>query len=157
MPLYSQLIVALPGCSKEALVTMCRRHAKLILDNGGVVRGIENHGVRPLPARAKRYSDMIEISICDTPHLTDFLPPSQLVRKYPTENGERYFVNARFITATFDANPKLLVDVERLLKGDEGVLRFYTSKTKNNIDKSRGLSFRNPYLKIAQTLPESSS
>lgn len=61
MPLYSQLIVALPGCSKESLVTMCRRHAKLILDNGGVVRGIENHGVRPLPARAKRYSDVIEI------------------------------------------------------------------------------------------------
>ena len=57
MPLYSQLIVALPGCSKESLVTMCRKHAKLILDNGGVVRGIENHGIRPLPARAKRFAN----------------------------------------------------------------------------------------------------
>jgi hypothetical protein len=88
---------------------------------------------------------------CDA-HLTDAF--SQY-RKYPTEDGERYFINARFITSTFDAAPKLLVDVERLLRGDEGVLRFYTSRTKNNIDKSRGTTFRNPYLKISQTLPES--
>lgn len=54
MPLYSQLIIALPGIPKPDLVALCRTHAKLVIDFGGVVRGIENHGVRPLPARAKR-------------------------------------------------------------------------------------------------------
>ena len=67
-------------------------------------------------------------------------------RKYPTESGERYFNNARFITSTFDASPKMLIEIERLLRADDGVLRFYTTKAKSNIEKSRGLSFRNPYL-----------
>lgn len=61
MPLYSQLIIALPRCKAPELVSICRRHAKLILDNGGVVRGIENHGIRPLPARAKRF---VVIVVC---------------------------------------------------------------------------------------------
>lgn len=55
MPLYSQLIIALPGLPKPDLVALCRNHAKLVLEFGGVVRGIENHGVRPLPASAKRF------------------------------------------------------------------------------------------------------
>lgn len=64
MPLYSQLIIALPKTKGPELVAICRRHAKLILDNGGVVRGIENHGIRPLPARAKRFvvSDVTLVS-----------------------------------------------------------------------------------------------
>ena len=67
-------------------------------------------------------------------------------RKYPTEAGERYFDSARFITSTFDTSPKMLIEVERLLKADEGVLRFYTTRAKNNIVAARGTSFRNPYL-----------
>lgn len=55
MPLYQQLIIALPNCPKPDLVALCRQHSKLILDQGGVVRGIENHGIRTLPARAKRF------------------------------------------------------------------------------------------------------
>ena len=68
------------------------------------------------------------------------------IRKYPTEAGERYFDSARFITSTFDTSPKMLIEVERLLKADEGVLRFYTTRAKNNIVAARGTSFRNPYL-----------
>ena len=40
----------------------------------------------------------------------------------------------------------MLIEIERLLRADDGVLRFYTTKAKSNIEKSRGLSFRNPYL-----------
>ena len=60
MPLYSQLIIALPGIPKPDLVALCRTHAKLVIDFGGVVRGIENHGVRPLPARAKRLVNLCQ-------------------------------------------------------------------------------------------------
>ena len=54
MPFYQQIIVALPKYPKEGLVAICRKHAKTIIDNGGLVRGIENHGVRPLSERARR-------------------------------------------------------------------------------------------------------
>ena len=78
-------------------------------------------------------------------------------RQYPTEKGERYFDEARFITATFDASPKLLNDVERLLRADEGVLRFYTTRTRNNVSKVRGESFRNRYLTVLPDLSSSSA
>lgn len=54
MPLYQQIIVALPKYEKEGLVGIFRRHSQLVLDSGGVVRGVENHGIRQLPERAKR-------------------------------------------------------------------------------------------------------
>lgn len=76
-------------------------------------------------------------------------------RQYPTPEGERYFDEARFITATFDASPKLLNDVERLLRADEGVLRFYTTRTRNNVSKIRGESFRNRYLNVLPMAPPS--
>lgn len=40
---------------KQGLVALFRRHTEIVLQNGGIVRGIENHGVRPLQARAKRF------------------------------------------------------------------------------------------------------
>lgn len=55
MPFYQQLIVTMPKFSKEALVGLFKRHSKLVIENGGVVRGIEHHGIRPLPERATRY------------------------------------------------------------------------------------------------------
>jgi hypothetical protein len=41
MPLYQQIIVAIPKYPKEGLVSLFRKHTKTIMDNGGVVRGIE--------------------------------------------------------------------------------------------------------------------
>ena len=58
------------------------------------------------------------------------------------------------MTATFDASPKLLVEVERLLRDEEDILRFFTTKVvKNNALRTRGDSFRNPYLKEPVVLP----
>ena len=54
MPLYQQIIVTLPKLPKENLVQLFRKHTKLIQDHGGVVRGLENNGVRPLPEKAKK-------------------------------------------------------------------------------------------------------
>lgn len=55
MVLYQQIIVALPKVPKEGLVALCRKHCKVILDSGGNVRGVENHGIRQLAERAKRF------------------------------------------------------------------------------------------------------
>jgi hypothetical protein len=54
MPLYQQLIVALPKFPNEGLVKLMQKFTKIVMDNGGVVRSIENNGVRPLAEKAKR-------------------------------------------------------------------------------------------------------
>lgn len=117
MPLYHQIIVALPKYSKEGLVALFRKHTKTILDNGGVVRGIEHHGIRPLPERARR--------------------------KYAATDGTRHFWDARYISSTFDASPKALVEVERFLRNEEGVLRVFTTKQEVGADRVRGGNYKN--------------
>jgi len=89
------------------------------MKNGGVVRGIEHHGIRPLPARAKR--------------------------KFVSTDGDRYFWNARFVTTTFDAAPKVLADVNRLLRDDEAVLRYHTTKIDSKMSRLRAANYKNPY------------
>eukprot|EP01041_Mallomonas_annulata_P001212 gene1212-2359_t len=120
MPLYQQIIIAVPSCSKDGLVSLLRRHAKAILSNGGIIRGVEHHGVRPLPERAQR--------------------------KYATRDGQRYFWEARFITTTFDASPRGLVEAERTLKNTDGILRYVTLKQPTVIDRVNSRNYRNPYV-----------
>ena len=55
MPLYQHIIVALPGLSKAGLVDIFKRYSNTVLSSGGVVRGIEHHGIRPLAERARRF------------------------------------------------------------------------------------------------------
>ncbi len=54
MPLYQQIIVALPKHSKQNLTELFKNYSLTILNHGGVVRGIEHHGIRMLPEQAKR-------------------------------------------------------------------------------------------------------
>ena len=69
-----------------------------------------------------------------------------MIRKYAGTDGIRYFWEARFITATFDANPQCLVETDRMLKNEAGVLRFFTVKLKSGVDRATGKSYKNPYL-----------
>jgi ribosomal protein S6 len=55
MPTYQQILVALPKCDKTELCNIVRRYANVVLENGGVLRGVDNHGLRMLPERSKRY------------------------------------------------------------------------------------------------------
>ncbi len=70
---------------------------------------------------------------------------AQTFRKFATADGTRYFWEARYITATFDANPKVLIETDRLLKNEEGVLRSFTVKMKTTFDKAKENSYRNVY------------
>lgn len=54
MPLYQQIIATMPKYPPEKLVALFRTHAKIILDSGGIVRGLEHHGVRPLPEQSRK-------------------------------------------------------------------------------------------------------
>ena len=54
MPVYQQIIVTMPRSKPPALVELFKKYTQSIISNGGVVRGIENHGIRPLSERATR-------------------------------------------------------------------------------------------------------
>ncbi len=69
-------------------------------------------------------------------------------RKYPTDEGERYFWEARYITATFDASPNALKEATRVMKTDAGVLRVFTTKLQNALDVCQGHTYRNPFLNV---------
>ena len=131
MPLYQQIIVCLPGYDKSGLVKLFRKHAKLIQKSGGVVRAIEHNGVRPLPERARR--------------------------KYPTREGERYFWEARYVSTFFDANPRTLVDIGRMLRTEDGILRFFTLKRPTAKDRVASKNYRNPFKESVESGSKASS
>ena len=87
MPLYEQIIVAMPRTPIPSLVELFKRYTKTIISNGGVVRGIENHGIIPLPEKA--------------------------TRKYATTSGDRIVWDARFVSTHIDVNPASLVEIDR--------------------------------------------
>ena len=72
MPLYQHIVVALPSLSKAGLVDIFKRYSNTVLSSGGVVRGIEHHGIRPLAERARRLD--VVFSLLSAP---SSLPSSQ--------------------------------------------------------------------------------
>jgi ribosomal protein S6 len=67
------------------------------------------------------------------------------LRKYATSSGQRIVWDARYITATIDASPNALVELNRLLKSDEGILRHFTIKQPSEIQKAKWKDWRNIY------------
>jgi ribosomal protein S6 len=119
MPLYQQIILTIPKYTSEALVTLFKKHTKLIMKSGGTVRAIEHSGVRPLPEKTKR--------------------------KFATRTGERYFWEARYVSSFFDASPQALVEVSRMLRNEEGVLRVHTLRRDTVEQRLQGKNWRNKY------------
>jgi len=95
--------------------------AHKIIDGGGIVRGVQNHGIRSLPHRFKA--------------------------KHPDREGNRYYENGRFVSIYYDCNPRTMRDIESILSKNEEVLRQTHLKVRNklwdvNIDKED----KNPYI-----------
>lgn len=76
-----------------------------IVSNGGIVRSIQNHGIRQLPHRFKA--------------------------KYADRDGNRYYEKGRFISIFYDASPNVMRQVEGILNLDEEILRNTHLKAKN--------------------------
>jgi len=92
-----------------------------VVDNGGIVRAVHNHGIRDLPHRFKA--------------------------KFADKRGNRYYGKGRFISLYYDSNPSTMRQVEQLLTMDEDVLRNTHLKARSvldfvNVDRER----RNPYV-----------
>lgn len=68
-----------------------------IVNGGGVVRGIANHGIRDFPHRIQaRYAD---------------------------KEGNRYYRKGRFLSIYYDSNPTVMQHVDHMLAMDDQVLR----------------------------------
>ena len=68
-----------------------------VVEGGGIVRGIQNHGTRQLPHRFKaRHVDM---------------------------EGNRYYKKGRFFSIYYDSNPSIMQEVESMIFLNEDILR----------------------------------
>ena len=54
--------------------------------------------------------------------------------------------DARYISTIIDASPYALKEVDRLLKNDEGILRYFTLKQTSAAQRAKNTGWRNPYM-----------
>jgi ribosomal protein S6 len=95
-----------------------------IVEGGGIVRSIQNHGVRDLPHRFQaRFAD---------------------------PQGNRYYNKGRFLSIYYDSNPATMRQVEQILTMDEEVLRNTHLKARSKLDYVNiSRDERNPYIRQA--------
>ncbi|GMH81398.1 hypothetical protein TrVE_jg5160 [Triparma verrucosa] len=130
MPLYQMILHAKSYSTPQTLASLVRNCASEIIGSGGVVRCVENVGVRKLPHRFKA--------------------------KFEDKRGIRYHEEARLLSFRFDASPTVLTSLERLIRFETDILRCNTVRPveitkKANITKLKNNPFhvsnRNPVLR----------
>lgn len=100
---------------------MMKEVSMKVVENGGIVRSIQNHGLRTFPHRFKaKYPD------------------------YLTQ--QRYYEQGRFISVYYDANPTTLKQVENLLNMNDQVLRVTHLKSRSKLDWINYKHDKNPYV-----------
>ena len=94
-----------------------------IVDNGGIIRSVQNHGVREFPHRVQA--------------------------KYPDyKTGQRYYEKGRYISLYYEAGPQTIKDVEKILSMNDQVLRNTHLKTRSKLDYiSIQKEDKNPYVR----------
>lgn len=98
-----------------------------VVSSGGIVRSVQNHGIRDLPHRFKA--------------------------KYADREGNRYYKKGRFFSIYYDSNPVTQKEVDGILKMDEQVLRNTHLKARNKlfyINIAR--EDKNPYIKLVEKM-----
>jgi ribosomal protein S6 len=96
-----------------------------VVEGGGIVRGIHNHGIRALPHRFKA--------------------------KYTDQRGIRYYEKGRFLSIYYDANPTTMRMVEQVLTMDEEVLRNTHLKARSILDQVNiQREERNPFIRLVE-------
>mmetsp|Transcript_26055 Transcript_26055/g.38557 ORF Transcript_26055/g.38557 Transcript_26055/m.38557 type:complete len:147 (-) Transcript_26055:361-801(-) len=123
MVFYECLFTAKNTASFHQLTNLMKNVALQVVENGGIVRGVQNHGIRQLPHRFKA--------------------------KYPTLDGTRYYDKGRFVSVYYDSSPSVMRQVEKTLTSHEEVLRNTHLKVRNklwyvNIDREE----KNPYIQM---------
>lgn len=93
----------------KSLTSLMKQVSMKIVNNGGLVRSIQNHGIRQFPHRVKA--------------------------KHPDfTTGQRYYEKGRYISVYYDANPGTLRDIEMILEMNDEVLRKTHLKARSKLD-----------------------
>ena len=109
------------GKDFKALTALMKQVSLKVVENGGIVRSIQNHGLRTFPHRFKaKYPD------------------------YLTQ--QRYYEQGRFISVYYDANPETLRQVELLLNMNDQILRVTHLKSRSKLDWINYKHEKNPYV-----------
>lgn len=92
-----------------------------VVGSGGIVRSIQNHGVRDLPHRFRA--------------------------NFPDKEGNRYYKKGRFISVYYDASPACMKEVETAIRRSDVVLRNTHLKARNKLwDVNIAREDKNPYI-----------
>ena len=111
----------------QQLTTLVKSISHKVVDGGGIIRSIQNHGIRQLPHRFQA--------------------------KYPDKEGNRYYKKGRFISVFYDSNPVIQKEVDGLLKLDEQVLRNTHLKARDNLMYVNiAKESKNPYIQRSQAM-----
>eukprot|EP00526_Cylindrotheca_closterium_P021821 CAMPEP_0113609278 /NCGR_PEP_ID=MMETSP0017_2-20120614/4402_1 /TAXON_ID=2856 /ORGANISM="Cylindrotheca closterium" /LENGTH=122 /DNA_ID=CAMNT_0000518077 /DNA_START=186 /DNA_END=554 /DNA_ORIENTATION=+ /assembly_acc=CAM_ASM_000147 len=101
---------------------MMKQISHKIVENGGIVRSIQNHGIRQFPHRVQAKNP-------------DYI------------TGQRYFEKGRYISIYYDSNPTTRAQVERVLAFDDQVLRNTHLRARSKLDWiSTQRMDKNPYV-----------
>mmetsp|Transcript_9944 Transcript_9944/g.20273 ORF Transcript_9944/g.20273 Transcript_9944/m.20273 type:complete len:133 (-) Transcript_9944:82-480(-) len=105
MPLFNLLMTVKAPTPSNVIAPFVRLLANTIVKDGGVVRTVENLGVRRLPMRRKA--------------------------KFADREGNRYFDDGRMINMRFDTNPNTLRELQRIVMLQEDVISNTVTREKD--------------------------
>jgi ribosomal protein S6 len=106
---HTKLSQTEPRIDFKALTALVKQVSLKVVENGGIVRSIQNHGLRQFPHRFQaKYPD------------------------YLTQ--QRYYDQGRFISIYYDANPETLKQVETILNMNDQVLRATHLRARSKLD-----------------------
>mmetsp|Transcript_36068 Transcript_36068/g.75811 ORF Transcript_36068/g.75811 Transcript_36068/m.75811 type:complete len:135 (-) Transcript_36068:265-669(-) len=128
MVFYECMMTAKNTSHYNILTALMKEVSLKIVNNGGIVRSIQNHGIRQVPHRFKA--------------------------KYADREGNRYYEKGRFISVFYDANPNVMRQVEGILNLNEEILRnTHLRATNKFMDVNNMRENKNPYVQkiLAET------
>lgn len=106
----------------RSLSALMKNISHKIVENGGIVRSIQNHGIRQFPHRVQAKNP-------------DYI------------TGQRYFEKGRYISLYYDSNPSTRAQVEKILSMNDQVLRNTHLKARSKLDLiTIQRPERNPYI-----------
>ncbi|CAN0560350.1 unnamed protein product, partial [Ectocarpus sp. 12 AP-2014] len=105
-----KIVTLRPRTNPTDLTNIFRRAAAVILEEGGVVRSVANHGVRVLPYRFHSKHDI-------------------------KEKDDRWFSSGRWASAYYDASPAVAKKMEEQLWAEDKVIRVSTRRPSTKMDR----------------------
>lgn len=106
---------------------MTKQMSLKVVENGGIVRSIQNHGIRQFPHRVQ-------------------------AKNPDYKTGQRYYEKGRYISVYYDANPATQAQVQNLLGMNDQVLRQSHLKARSKLDYiTMQRPDKNPYVRRVLT------